>query len=877
MMTLAGRGEIGGFLVRRLLPAAIIVPVVLGWLRLEGQRAGLYGTAVGVVLTTTANVLIISALILWSARLLDRLEGERKQAEERYRGIFENAAEGIYQTSLDGRLLLVNPAMARIFGYSSSEEMMSAVSDVGSQLWADPEQRAEFVRLVRERGTVSDFQRRGLRKDGSEVWFSLSGRVLRNSTGEIVALEGTAEDITERKRAQEETHRAREMAEEASGAKSEFLANMSHEIRTPMNGVIGMTELLLDTDLSDEQRDYAETVRNSGQALLAILNDILDFSKIEAGRLSLESIGFDLQKEVEEVAVLLAGRAYEKGLELSSFVEPGTPTAVNGDPFRLRQVLTNLLGNAIKFTEEGEVVLSAELIEGSSEEAVVRFEVRDTGIGMTEEQRGRLFRSFSQADASTTRRYGGTGLGLAISKQLVEMMGGEIGVESEPGVGSTFWFTVRLENSQGSEKAAPAADVDLRSLRVLITDDNATNRKILHKQLTSWNMKDGMARGGTEALDMLRTAAESGEPYHLAILDMQMPGMDGVELARAIKDDPAISSTRLMLLTSLGLDISEEARRAGVEVVLSKPVRQSQLYDALATATGVAAKTSARSARESVSQAVRATVTPQGRPLGGQLLLAEDNLVNQRVAVRMLEKLGYGVETVLNGREAVETLSRTPYAAVLMDVQMPEMDGYEATAEIRRREEAMDRRTPIIAMTANAMQGDREKALAAGMDDYIPKPVQLESLEAVLERWTNRPVVDPGATALASQEDSADPAVPPGEEEPTLDHEAFEGLRKLGDVSELVEMFLDDVPPRLDALRRAVKEGDARSVDEVAHMLKGSSGYMGAKGMGKVCAELEDVGASGDLSCAPALLERLEGEFERVRPVLEAEIARSRD
>ncbi len=878
---MVGRSSMGRSLIRQLLPAAIVVPVVLAWLRLEGQWAGLFGTTVGTVLFTLANVLIISALVLWSARLLDRTEAEREQAAEalqesqrQFRNLFEQSVDALLIHDASGKIVDCNAAACRSLGYSREELLRLSVRDFATNLLT-PEERASKAGgslwqrvMAGEPGEVSGVHLgEHRRKDGTTFPVEVRvGSVIYN--GELLIL-ASARDITDRKRAENELRRAREIAEEASRTKSEFLANMSHEIRTPMNGVIGMAELLLGTTLSKEQREYAETVYNSGQTLLTILNDILDFSKIEAGRLTLENIEFDLRREVEEVAALLAGRAHEKGLELVSFVEPEMPTIMRGDPFRLRQILTNLLGNAIKFTDEGEVVLRAELVRNGVDDAVVRFEIKDTGIGMTREQQQRLFEAFSQTDASTTRRYGGTGLGLAISKQLVQLMGGHIGVESEPEAGSTFWFTVILQKGLEREARGLSLRMGLEGLRALVVDDNVTNRDILHKQLTSWKMKDGIAADGPSALEMLHAAAERGEPYDLAILDMQMPGMDGIELARAIKGHPAIASTRLVLLTSVGLDISEDARRVGVEDILSKPVRQSQLHDALATVMVTTPETpTSGSSQNDVVPVGRVSMVGQEPPLRGYVLLAEDNVVNQRVAVKMLEKIGYRVDAVPNGREAVEAVSRGSYAAVLMDIHMPEMDGYEATREIRRWEQGSSQRTPIIAMTANAMRGDREKALAAGMDDYLSKPVRREELKKMLMRWTDRPTGESNA-ATSIEEQHATPTVAPGKGESSVNQEMLEWLRGLDD-PELAGAFIEDALAQLTALRKAVEEEDARSVEEIAHTLRGGSGYVGAMRMAQICAQLEEGGASQDLSHARGLLNSLEAEFQGVRSALEA-------
>jgi PAS domain S-box-containing protein len=813
---------------------------------------------------------------------------ERKQAEERlrqaetrYRTLVERmpAVTYIQEIGSPDAAMYMSPRIETLTGYSPEDcrdpdlRWRMVHPDDRERMQAEDERTGEP-------GEVFTTEYRVVHRDGRVVWVRNEAVMVEDESGSRY-WQGFMLDITERKRAEEEMQKAREAAEEANRAKSAFLANMSHEIRTPMNGVIGMAELLLDTELSPEQREYAAMVRASGEKLLTIINDILDFSKIEAGRMDFETIDFDLRTAVEETVGLLAERTYAKGLELASSIEPDVPTALRGDPGRLSQVLTNLLGNAVKFTEEGEVVLRVGLVEETEGSAVVRFEVQDTGIGMTQEQRSRLFQSFSQADATTTRRYGGTGLGLAISKQLVEMMGGEIDVESEPGKGSTFWFTVPFEKQPEGARATPSPHADLRNLRVLVVDDNETNRKIVGEQIASWGMGYGLVEDGEGALKVLRSAAKRGEPYDLALVDLNMPKMDGMELAHRIKADPSISSTQLVLLTSLGLrGEAEQAKRVGFSAYLAKPMRQSQLYDAIATVMNLPLREASAPeppivTRHSLEEAKAHT---RERLWRAYVLVAEDNAVNQRVAVRLLERLGYRADVAANGLEALEALSHIPYAAILMDVQMPEMDGYEATAVIRRREKIQGRRTPIIAMTANAMQGDREKALGAGMDDYIPKPVKPKELKAVLERWI--PQQGPSKLEMPATVLDADPTIPDEAEAP-LDESVLESLRELqgeGEpdiLRELIALFLDDIPPQLAALREAIAGDDAHSVERIAHTLKGSSGNMGAKRMVAICSELQDVGASGNLSNAPELLERLGGEFGRVRTALEAEIARS--
>ncbi len=721
-----------------------------------------------------------------------------------------------------------NPAAERLYGYTKEEAVGTHLDDL---LFPTEELRQEsraVGRLADEQGLAHVISQRA-RKDGKlvDVEILMVPLVLDGErTGYLVLYH----DVTE-------LLRAREDAEAASQAKSAFLATMSHEIRTPLNAVIGMGGLLLDTELTEEQRDFAEVIRTSGEALMRIIDDILDFSKIEAGKLDLEEGVVEIRACVEGALDLVSLAASEKDIELGCLVDDDVPAAIVGDATRLQQALVNLLANAVKFTAAGEVILAVAAENAGGRLWGVRFSVRDTGIGIPDEQMHRLFESFSQVDASTTRRYGGTGLGLAISKRLTDLMGGTLSVESEEGSGSTFHLEIVAR-----EAAAPALkasdEAPLAGKRLLVVDDNATNREIVRRLAESWDMLVEVVEHPTEALARIRR----GDPFDIAVLDMSMPEMDGLELAREIRSSEELGGLPLLLLTSIG-HLAEARGASAFSGQLAKPVKSSQLYDALVRvlATGPApAPPPARHEETSIP----------GVP-GLRLLVAEDNAVNSRLALALLEKLGYSADVVENGREALDALDGQRYDVVLMDVQMPELDGLEATRRIRERFGSGDG-PRIIAMTANAMEGDRDECLAAGMDDYLAKPIRPEELSRALTRWL------------------------PASAAETVDAAALEKLiSSLGGgdegreaVRELVEMFLDDATTQMATLRSAVERGDAEEACRTAHTLKSSGATFGARPFAELCRELEALAGEARLDAVATLLDRADEEWHRAREAL---------
>jgi PAS domain S-box-containing protein len=948
-----------------------------------------------------------------------RAEGALKEAEKKYRGLFENAMDGIFQNTPAGHFISANPALARILGFDSPAELISARDDIERQGYVDPTLRDKFKKALLENGSITGFEYEVYRKDGSKIWISESSRIVRDAEGQALYYEGSAQDITDRKRTEAERHVISEIvggvittnnldqlldlawrsfgkvlyaencfvalhdtatdlvhfdfwidkldlvpppqpvgkshtrtsyvlrtgqplllteelktrlfeqgeikqsgsdsaswlgvplrtptrtigvlavqhyedkgtysqrdleflvsvgdqialaierkraeialreakmdAEAASRAKSEFLANMSHEIRTPMNGIIGMTDLALETELNREQREYLGMVKSSAHSLLGLINDILDFSKIEAGKLELESTDFSLRDCIAGMLKPLGVRADQKGLELVADIPANVPDHLVGDPMRLRQVLINLTDNAIKFTSRGEVVVKVISQPVVNADGELHFSVTDTGIGIPREKQSAIFEAFAQADGSTTRTYGGTGLGLSIASQLINKMCGRIWIESKVGEGTTFHFTARFGvRDTPSPTLKHANPRGLSGLRTLIVDDNAVNCRILREMLLNWRMKPTVVRSGQAGFQEMLRAAKSHSAYQLVLLDAMMPEMDGFALAEKIKDQPELADATVMMLSSaMPAGSAERCGALGIAGFLTKPVTQSELLDAIL----IAVKPPTEAAKDPVANNGFVGTDPMASSL--RVLVAEDNLVNRAVATGILEKRGHVLVHATNGREAVEAFGDGRFDLILMDVQMPEMDGFEATRRIREVEKGSGGHTKIVALTAHAMAGDRERCLAAGMDDYISKPLRKEDLVRVLHGLD--------ADVHHGETDSLIRTRPRlVSEEALVD---IDQLREATDnepvrMRRLIGIYLTQTAPLLNELDAAIQAKAGADVARLAHKLVGSSICCGVEAFTLPLRELERIGNEGNLSGADALFEDVRDKFPRVR------------
>ncbi len=846
-------------------------------------------------------------------------EVEILRQKQYFEALVKNSPIAIVTLAQNNRIVSCNPAFETLFGFSFDEVQDKELDS----LIAGEEFQAEavaYTQTVSEGKIIHGIGQRK-KKNGNVLDVEIFG-VPVIVDGEQVGILGLYNDITE-------LYRARLEAEEADRAKSEFLANMSHEIRTPMNGIIGMIELTLGTELSLEQKDYLSTALESADSLLTLLNDILDFSKIEARRLELEIIDFDIRSTIEGVAATMAQKAYDKGLEIACFVQENIPGKLRGDPGRLRQIVVNLVSNAIKFTQKGEIVLRADMLSESDRQVFIRFSVRDTGIGIPKDRQDAIFKRFTQADGSTTRKYGGTGLGLAISKQLVEMMGGEIGVDSELEKGSTFWFTAQFEKQLDWKEQHIPSIGDLKELNVLCIDDNATNRMILSKMISSFGCYVVTASSGKEGIELLRQSKHSKQPFNIVFIDMQMPELDGAQTTRAIKRDDEISSIKIIILTSIGQrGDAKLCQEIGCAGYLLKPVRRADLLEIMRAVIGQEKIIETEQSQHLITRHSIAERKLRNR----QILLAEDNPINQKLAVTLLKKNGYVVKTVENGLQAIEAIINGNYSLVLMDIQMPEMDGYEATKKIR---ELPNERAhlPIIAMTAHAMIGDREKCIQAGMDDYISKPIQPDELFTIIDKWSDLQSGDgikkkekpESVKAIDTEENGDAPNFSDVEKNLNINDQTLE---KLGDVKKefegqtelligdeestkkleierfikdfveksgydgrgdspidlqgaltrfdydiqffenMLEEFINALSEKSAELQRAQESGDSKTLNLLAHSLKGMASNFSAERMTRLAYEVEKLAKDGNLENTDELIREIELEIPRLKSFL---------
>jgi len=779
-------------------------------------------------------------------------EAARQESESKYRTILESIQEGYYEVDRDGNLTFFNESMCKIVGYVRLELLGMNIS-----LFMDAENARKVFgafETVAEQGvTVESLDWSLIRKDGATRFVETSVGLLKDPRGNTVGFRGLLRDVTKRKRA-EALLQAKLAAEEANRSKSEFLANMSHEIRTPLNSIIGLVKLTLETDLSPEQKEDLDVVKSAAYALLALINDILDFSKIEAGKLELEEIKFNLRDFLGESLKIMAAKAHEKELELAYQVAPDVPENIAGDPSRFRQVILNLIGNAIKFTEKGEIIVSVTLEEQDQNETLLHFAVKDTGIGIPQEKQESIFNPFQQADGSTTRQYGGTGLGLAVSSQIVNLMAGNFWVDSEPNVGSTFHFTSRFRRLGDKDEALLTPDDNtLKGIRVLVVDDNQTNCKIIHEMLSSWGLQPAMANDTASAQALFN---EAPNLFRLVLIDSDMPEPNGFTLADWIKDQNQPDCNVIMMLTSLRARSQVDLKGLNIKTILTKPVRPSDLLDGITQALddNTALIEKATPADEQVNSAT-------GRRIN--ILVAEDTPFNQKFIRRLLDRWGHRSVIVENGRKAIEALAREKFDLVLMDVQMPEMDGFEATQAIRAQEAASGTHVPIIAMTAHAMKGDRERCLEVGMDDYVPKPVSANTLLAAI----NRLVPDNGQPPEDAV--SGDASSPPNSDEPIIDKASL--LKAFDDdwdfFTEVVAMFIQDYPPMMSDIKAALQSQDAPTLMRSGHALKGMLGNFQATTGMQLAYRLEEMGRQAVFDGADRTYQKLSAELTKLASV----------
>jgi len=764
----------------------------------------------------------------------ESLVGQLQHAEEKFRTIFENATEGIFRTTPNGNLLVANPALARILGYESAAQLISEITDVGTQLYVDTAQRQVIMEALQRDHCIYDFPVLARRRNGEEITVQVNARYYDRADGTSAYIEGSLIDISERVQS-ENLRKEKEAAEAASRAKSTFLATMSHEIRTPLNGVIGMLELLADTELNRKQRHYTSIAKSSADSLLSLINDILDFSKIEAGKLELNEEEFDFSTLVEDVADMFCLRAEQKGLELSCHILPDVAARVKGDSERLRQILVNLIGNALKFTEAGEVRIEARVEESSETSQQICLSVQDTGIGIPYDIQERLFLPFEQADGSTTRKFGGTGLGLAICRQLIDLMGGTIDIDSAPGVGTTFFCHIPFEVVPG-KRGSRRTDSRIEGTRILAVDDNENNRIILQSLLSSWGALVKTAENAEQAFELLTAAEGDGDPFAMAILDYRMPDVDGAELARRIKSTPEIADCHLIMLTSSDSELSrEELRAIGIKSCSSKPIRSSRLFDDLITA--IYEVEHAVPISEPQSLVIQET-PPEGEQ---RVLIVDDNEINQIVTQEIVEQYGWRCRVANNGKEAIDLLKRRPFDMVLMDCQMPVMDGFAATAEIRRLQASgeLPASLPIIALTANAVKGDRDRCLSAGMDDYVPKPINPQLLVQKMVQLAN---------SHASRSESGEATASAGEDADVFDPvlnaiewnsliERCAGSREVAE--KVLRKFQNRVVNDVAAIEESIASGDWLGSGRLVHGLKGSAGNVSAVKVSEAALQIE--------------------------------------